>query len=71
MGLCYRWQLDLGLTDTDAWADWAAARTDSLADLAGQVVKPLTGGVGGGNANFYRPVVMLHYALQQIGRAHV
>lgn len=53
----YRWQLPLGFTDTDALADYVAAGQP----LAHQLTMPLTDGVAGANANFYRPVVNLHY----------
>ena len=53
----WRWQLDLGFTDTDALADVVAARHA----LGHQLTMPLTDGVAGDNANFWRPVVNLHY----------
>ncbi len=55
----WRENLALGFTDVDAWADaaWAGRPWTE------QFFVPLTGGVGGGNANFWRPVVMLHYKL--------
>ncbi|MCP4917957.1 MAG: hypothetical protein GY913_13675 [Proteobacteria bacterium] len=53
----YRWQLDLGFTDTDAWADVVAANQP----FSYQLTMPLTDGVGGRNANFFRPVVNLHF----------
>lgn len=58
----WRDNLALGFTDTDALADYAAARAEGLGGWARQLWTPLTGGVGGSNANFYRPVTMLHYA---------
>lgn len=61
----YRGQLRLGFTDTDALADYAAARAEGLSGWLTQLTLPLTGGVGGANANFWRPGVMLHYALQR------
>lgn len=47
------------LTDADAWADVAWAGRP----LADQLTVRLTGGVGGDNANFWRPAVMLQYWL--------
>ncbi|MEY3213708.1 MAG: hypothetical protein RIT28_4189, partial [Pseudomonadota bacterium] len=61
----YRFQLRLGFTDTDALADYAAARAEGLSGWLTQLTLPLTAGVGGANANFWRPGVMLHYALQR------
>lgn len=55
----YRFVFDLGFTDTDAWADYGAARHGWIY----QLTMPLTDGVGGQNANFFRPVVNLHYKL--------
>lgn len=63
--LAYEPQLRLGFTDTDALADYAAARAEGLSGWLSQLTLPLTGGVGGANANFWRPGVMLHYALQR------
>ena len=63
--LAYQFQLRLGFTDTDALADYAAARAEGLAGWLNQLTLPLTAGVGGANANFWRPGVMLHYALQR------
>lgn len=51
--------LSAGWTDTDALADLAFAR----APLAEQIFSPLTGGVGGDNANFWRPAATLNYWL--------
>lgn len=59
----YRGNLGLGFTDTDALADVAAARVENPRELLSQVWQPLTAGVGEQNANFWRPVAMLHYAL--------
>jgi hypothetical protein len=59
----YSGNLELGFTDADALADAAAARVDRPADLVRQVTQPLAAGVAGENANFWRPVTMLHYAL--------
>ena len=59
----YRGNRSLGFTGADALADVAAAQVDSPADLARQVWMPLTAGVAEINANFWRPVTMLHYAL--------
>lgn len=47
--------LGWGLTDADAWADVAWARRP----LAEQLLVPLTGGVAGDNANFWRPAFMV------------
>lgn len=55
----YRFVFDLGFTDTDAWADYAAAGES----WTHQLTMPLTNGVGGSNANFFRPTVNLHYKL--------
>ena len=63
--LAYKSQLRLGFTDTDALADYAAARAEGLSGWLTQLTLPLTAGVGGANANFWRPGVMLHYALQR------
>jgi hypothetical protein len=63
--LAYQFQLRLGFTDTDALADYAAARAEGLSGWLTQLTLPLTAGVGGANANFWRPGVMLHYALQR------
>lgn len=63
--LAYEFQLRLGFTDTDALADYAAARAEGLSGWLNQLTLPLTAGVGGANANFWRPGVMLHYALQR------
>lgn len=61
----YRGNLALGFTDTDALADVAAARVESAGELLRQAWQPLTAGVAEQNANFWRPVTMLHYALQR------
>ena len=57
--VAWRENLVLGFTDVDALADaaWAGRPWSE------QLFVPLTGGVGGANANFWRPVVMLHYKL--------
>lgn len=51
--------LDTWFTDADALADvaWAAR------PWSDQLLVPLTGGLGGENANFWRPAAMLQYAL--------
>jgi len=59
----YRGVFSLGFTDEDALGDFAAARVDNPGDLLRQLSSRLTGGLAGRTANFYRPVVMLHYAL--------
>ncbi len=59
----YRDTHELGFTGADALADVAAARVDGPADVARQAWMPLTAGIAGVNANFWRPVTMLHYAL--------
>jgi hypothetical protein len=59
----YRGNSELGFTDADALADVAAARVERPSDLVRQVTQPLAAGVAGENANFWRPVTMLHYAL--------
>lgn len=53
--------LSTGFSDADGLADvaWAAR------PLGDQLLVPLTGGVGGDNANFWRPAAMLHYWLQR------
>lgn len=51
--------LDAGWTDTDALADLSFAR----APIADQLLAPLTGGLGGDNANFWRPAAMIQYWL--------
>lgn len=55
----FRNSLAAGWTDTDALADLSFAR----APLLDQVLYPLTGGLGGDNANFWRPAATLQYAL--------
>jgi hypothetical protein len=55
VALAYRWQLQLGFTDTDGLADVAAGGQP----LAHQLTMPLLDGVGGANANFFRPMVNL------------
>ncbi|HJN75398.1 MAG TPA: hypothetical protein QGF58_15830 [Myxococcota bacterium] len=55
----YRFVFDLGFTDTDAWADYRAAGQS----WAHQLTMPLTDGVGGANANFFRPTANLHFKL--------
>lgn len=55
----WRENLALGFTDVDALADAAFAGQP----WSEQPFALLTGGVGGSNANFWRPVVMLHYKL--------
>jgi hypothetical protein len=59
----YRGDLALGFTDADALASVASARVDGVGDLMRQVWQPVTGGVAGSNADFWRPVAMLHFAL--------
>jgi hypothetical protein len=61
--ISFAWILELGFTDTDALADVAAARIDSWSDVWGQFSSPLTDGVAGKNANFWRPTTMVQYAL--------
>lgn len=53
--------LGWGLTDADAWADVAWARHP----LADQLLVKLTGGVGGDNANFWRPAAMLQFWVER------
>lgn len=53
--------LDWGFTDGDAWADVAWARHP----LSEQLLTPLTGGVGGANANFWRPAAMIQFWIQR------
>lgn len=57
--LAWRENLSLGFTDVDALADAACASGAWLE----QPLNRLTCGWGGSNANFWRPVVMLHYKL--------
>ena len=56
-GRALRWPL----TDADAWADVAWARHP----LAEQLFVRLTGGVGGANANFWRPLAMVQFWVQR------
>lgn len=49
--------LGWGITDADGWADVAWARHP----LSEQLLVPLTGGVGGDNANFWRPAFMVEF----------
>lgn len=65
VALAWRHQLGFWFTDTDTLADVAVARVAGPADLWRQLGLPLTGGYGGLNANFYRPLTMLHFALQR------
>lgn len=65
VALAWRHQLGFWFTDTDTLADVAVARVDGPGDLWRQLGLPLTGGYGGLNANFYRPLTMLHFALQR------
>ncbi len=51
--------LAAGWTDTDALADFAFAK----APLSQQFFSPLTGGLGGDNANFWRPAATINYWL--------
>ena len=59
---CFAWIFELGFTDTDALADVAAARVDSFSDFGRQLGIPLTDGVAGKNANFWRPTTMVQFA---------
>jgi hypothetical protein len=61
----YRRIASLGFTDEDGLVDFTAARVDGLGDLLHQLNSRLTGGLAAAGANFYRPVVMLHYSLQR------
>jgi hypothetical protein len=67
LGVCtfasFAWILQLGFTDTDALADVAAGRVGSGSEFWGQLSRPLTGGVAGANANFWRPTTMLQFAM--------
>ncbi len=65
VALAWRQQLGFWFTDTDTLADVVVARVQAPADLWRQLTLPLTGGYGGTNANFYRPLAMLHFALQR------
>lgn len=56
-GRALRWPL----TDADAWADVAWARHP----LSEQLLVRLTGGVGGANANFWRPLGMVQFWVQR------
>jgi hypothetical protein len=49
--------LGYGFTDADALVDVAWARYP----LADQLLAPLTGGLGGSNANFWRPAAMVQF----------
>lgn len=53
--------LSWGFTDADAWADVAWARHP----LGDQLLARLTGGVGGDNANFWRPAVMIQFWIER------
>lgn len=53
--------LSTGFSDADGLADVAWAGRP----LGDQLFVPLTGGVGGDNANFWRPAAMLHFWLQR------
>lgn len=53
--------LGWGFTDADAWADVAWARLP----LRDQLAVPLTGGVAGDFANFWRPAAMVQFWLQR------
>ena len=61
--VCFSWILELGFTDTDALADVAAARVDGFGGIWGELTVPLTDGVAGKNANFWRPTTMLQFAM--------
>jgi hypothetical protein len=67
LGVCtlasFAWILRLGFTDTDALADVAAGRVGSWTDAWGQLSSPLTNGVAGLNANFWRPTTMIQFAM--------
>ena|GEM_PF-4686026 len=58
---CFAWIFELGFTDTDALADVAAARVDSFSEFSRQLGIPLTDGVAGKNANFWRPTTMMQF----------
>lgn len=58
----YRFTPALGINSVDGWADVAGARVDSAAEFWGLLSSPLTLGVAGKNANFYRPTAMLWFA---------
>ena len=58
----FGWILQLGFTDTDALADVAAARVDGFGGIWGELTSPLTDGLAGKNANFWRPTTMLQFA---------
>lgn len=49
----------------DGWAGVAAARVDSWSDLVQVLTQPLTAGVAGDNANFWRPGFQLYQAGQR------
>ncbi len=57
----YRFTPALGINCVDGWANVAGAKVESLADVWGLVSSPLTMGVAGDNANFYRPTSMLWF----------
>ena len=61
----YRFTPALGINSVDGWADVAAADPKGLKGLWELVASPLTLGVAGKNANFYRPVAMLWFSLQR------
>ncbi|MFT5587382.1 MAG: hypothetical protein ACI9VR_004991 [Cognaticolwellia sp.] len=61
----YRFTPALGINSVDGWADVAGASPDGLAGLWEAVASPLTMGVAGKNANFYRPVAMLWFGAQR------
>ncbi|MED5372289.1 MAG: hypothetical protein VX899_14815 [Myxococcota bacterium] len=63
----YRFTPALGVNSVDGWADVAGARVTSLGELGAQVFAPLTQGVAGDNANFYRPIAMLWFSLLRGG----
>ena len=62
----YRFTPALGINSVDGWADVAGARPDGLSGLWEAVASPLTLGVAGKNANFYRPVAMLWFSAQRV-----
>ena len=61
----YRFTPALGINSVDGWADVAGAKPQGLKGLWELVASPLTMGVAGKNANFYRPLAMLWFSLQR------
>jgi len=62
----YRFTPALGINSVDGWADVAGARPKGLSGVWEAVVSPLTLGIAGKNANFYRPVAMLWFSAQRV-----